>query len=585
MLGMVAGIATSGGFLIAGEACFPWNRDSEMCSYQSFLISTSWMTSGLLTLIQVFRFKIKGTPFYIGTGLISVMGTSFTFLPLGQEIVASGISACRSNGDPRCVGGDCMGCGLEAYGKYIGTAITASLFEIVIAILPKKIRDAIFPPVICGIALMMIGIGLIGSGMKYYGGGVFCAQNMLSRSATFGGPHICNESGEVQLAFGAPEYIGLATSVVLFGVLVQCLGSPFLKSTFIFWSLCFGCFVSGVSRYHGGGTEQKYWTPGKVDAAPAVTFFWAGGFGFVPFSFAPEYFIPMLICSYVTTAETVGDVLMTCQFSAISETEEVNKRIQGGIMADGINSVIAGICGSPPNTTFSGNNGIIAISRCAWRSAGFSCGIWLFLLGMIGKLGASFASIPIPVVGGMVLQTFTMVFVAGLELVGKAMNRRNSYLIMVSLCFGLGVAMEPQVFQGNGVASYFGKNLDFNYGLWPKKMVCSKFPTETVTVTAATCMVGTTDLGLDSAKCTIAGGSYKAAVTKTVPDTDCVNKNGFCCLAYDAGGLMMRTTLLIILKTPYAIAPIIAMILNFILPVDKDGDDMPSKDSAEIAAA
>merc|ERR1719230_1648967 len=336
----------------------------------------------------------------------------------------------------------------------------------------------------------MIGAGLISAGMKYYGGGVFCAQNMISRSATFGGPQICNESGEVMLVFGAPEYIGLATSVVLFGVLVQCLGSPFLKSTFIFWSLCFGCFVSGLSRYHDtSGKEYKYWTPSKVEKAPAVTFFWAGGFGFVPFSFAPEYFIPMLICSYVTTAETVGDVLMTCQFSAISDVEEVNRRIQGGIMADGLNSIIAGICGSPPNTTFSGNNGVIAISRCASRSAGFSCGIWLFLLGMIGKLGASFASIPIPVVGGMVLQTFTMVFVAGLELVGKSMSRRNSYILMVSLCFGLGVAMEPHIFQGNGVASYYGKNLDHNYGLWPRKMICTKYPVIDGTITPASCVL------------------------------------------------------------------------------------------------
>merc|ERR1719502_1744740 len=93
---MVAGIATSGGFLIAGEACFPWNPDPQMCSYQSFLISTAWMTSGLLTLIQVFRIKIKGTNLFIGTGLISVMGTSFTFLPLGQEIVRSGILACKN---------------------------------------------------------------------------------------------------------------------------------------------------------------------------------------------------------------------------------------------------------------------------------------------------------------------------------------------------------------------------------------------------------------------------------------------------------------------------------------------------------
>ncbi|CAH0368636.1 unnamed protein product [Pelagomonas calceolata] len=87
-LAMVAGIATSGGMLIAGDTCFPWQYDSAMCEAQNYLVSAAWITSGILTIIQVFRAKIRGTPYYLGTGLLSVMGTSFTFLPIAREMVA-----------------------------------------------------------------------------------------------------------------------------------------------------------------------------------------------------------------------------------------------------------------------------------------------------------------------------------------------------------------------------------------------------------------------------------------------------------------------------------------------------------------
>ena len=69
MLAMCVGIATSGGMLHANEACWSFNYDSQMCDAQSFLVSCSWFASGLLTMIQVFRVKIRGTPFSIGTGL------------------------------------------------------------------------------------------------------------------------------------------------------------------------------------------------------------------------------------------------------------------------------------------------------------------------------------------------------------------------------------------------------------------------------------------------------------------------------------------------------------------------------------
>merc|ERR1719482_535711 len=318
---------------------------------------------------------------------------------------------------------------------------------------------------------------------------------------SFFGPHICNESGFVKLVYGAPEYWGLALSVVFFGILIQVFGSPFLKSTFLFWSMMFGVIVAAVSSKYIGedhydpsvsskvGTSLGYYDfdspAARLPKAPVFTFFWAH-IQFAP-GFDIRYFLPLLICSWITTAETIGDVQMTSKFSMVTDPEEIESRIQGGVIADGFNSVIACLCGSPPNTTFSQNNGIIALTRCASRAAGFGCATWLIIIGLFGKVGAAMASIPMCVVGGMVLQCFTMVFVAGMQMATSKKTRRNSFILMISLGLGLGVAMMPNLFEGGGGKSFYGGNLKFNYGFWPEKLTCTEFYTWKTVAKPATC--------------------------------------------------------------------------------------------------
>jgi len=602
MLAMCVGIATSGGMLHANEACWSFNYDSMMCGSQSFLVSTSWFCSGLLTIIQVFRMKIKGTPFSLGTGLVSVMGTSFTFLPLGQAMVFGSVAEAKAMGDPRCMPDmpyargdftvtDCQGVAVEAYGKFLGTAMCASIFEVIIALLFKRewVKKYMFPPVVVGMAVLMIGGALISGGMKYFGGGVFCAQNMMSKAAALHkgptdwnahesvGPHLCTDSGEVKLAYGASEYWGLGLSVVLMGVVIQMVGSPFLKSTFLFWSMMFGVIVSAIATYTApDGSILSFWSTGRIDAAPIITFPWTH-IQFAP-GFAPEYFLPLLICSWITTAETIGDVEMTSRFSKITDNAEIVERQQGGVLADGCNSIVACLMGSPPNTTFSQNNGIIALTRCASRSAGFACGGWLIFIGLFGKVGAAMASIPMPIVGGVILQCFTMVFVAGMQILGPLLKiRRNSFIVMLSLAFGLGVAMEPQVVAGNGASVFYGKNIDFNHGLWPGYLTCDVFPTVTSTVVPEKCAKGGASVELSKGDCAIMGGAYTAAVTEEVVVKTCVNNNGKCCVKYNAGAKAARTALLVVLKTPYGIAVLIAALLNLILPVEKDDEEEEGK--------
>merc|ERR1719454_1365236 len=175
----------------------------------------------------------------------------------------------------------------------------------------------------------------------------------------------------------------------------------------------------------------------------------------------------------ISTAETVGDVAQTCKYSQVIDEKEKSSRVQGGLLADGVNSFFACLFGSPPNTTFSQNNGLIALTRCASRSAGFSCGFWLIILGLFGKFGALFGSIPICVVGGVVLQMFSSVFVSGMRVATSDFTRRNQFILMLALGVGLGVAMEGHIFDCPGPYAFVRKNLAYDYGFWPEKNVCT----------------------------------------------------------------------------------------------------------------
>ena len=117
-----------------------------------------------------------------------------------------------------------------------------------------------------------------------------------------------------------------------------------------------------------------------------------------------------------------GDISITAAYSANSldkSEEEVMSskatmsRIQGGLLADGINSLLAALFLTPPNTTFSQNNGVIQITACASRAAGFACAGWLILLGIFVPIGAFFADIPLCVLGGMVTILFCSIMVGG----------------------------------------------------------------------------------------------------------------------------------------------------------------------------
>lgn len=213
-------------------------------------------------------------------------GTSFTFLPI-FEIAILSMKADGFTGE-------------EAYGKMLGTSMLCAVLEIFFSLLPGKTIRKIFPPVVSAVAVTLIGVALTGTGMKYWGGGVVCAEMgwkehaQVRDSVGFGMPvsnvpsAICSGSAQVALPYGSTEYIGLGFSVLVFLVVIELFGSTFMKNCNVILALLFGYFVAGVSNYEG----LPYVDTSKIEAAPVVDFLWTQWFGIGIYGPA---IIPMLI--------------------------------------------------------------------------------------------------------------------------------------------------------------------------------------------------------------------------------------------------------------------------------------------------
>lgn len=130
--------------------------------------------------------------------------------------------------------------------------------------------------------------------------------------------------------------------------------------------------------------------------------------------------------------------------------------LQGGLTSDGTGSVLSGLMTSMPNTTFSQNNGVISMTKCASRRAGFWCAGWMFLLGVFGKFAGLIVAIPDCVLGGMTIFLFANVLTSGINLSHNVDldSRRNKFIFAWSMAIGVGVVVWPFAFADQRASPY-----------------------------------------------------------------------------------------------------------------------------------
>ncbi|THV02387.1 Xanthine/uracil permease [Dendrothele bispora CBS 962.96] len=409
------------------------NLDSERSSY---MISASLITCGILSLVQMSRLKLFDK-YYLGTGLISVVGTSFATLSTANAIFDAmyndGTCPSTTAADGTVTRGACP----DAYGKLLGTSLICSFLEIFMSFIPPRVLKRIFPPMVTGrtgTVILMIGASLIGSsGIPNWGGG----SNDCANSPTSGFFQLCpNINAPRPLPWGSPEFIGLGFLSFVSIILTEMFGSPFLKNISIIVGLAIGCIFAGGFGYIDGSS---------IKTAPAITFLWVHTFKIGVY---PPAILPMFAVYISLAMEAIGDITATSEVSRLPvDGEEFDSRIQGGVLSDGIGGFLSALFTVSPLSVFAQNNGVIAITRCANRGAGRWCCFFLILFGILGKISGVFLAIPNPVLGGVTTFLFANVAVSGIRVLSyNNFNRRERFILAAALSFGIGDLLVPTIF-------------------------------------------------------------------------------------------------------------------------------------------
>ena len=343
------------------------------------LVSMALFTSGITTFIQVKRIGP------LGSGLLSVQGTSFTFVPVAIQTGAAG--------------------GLSLI---LGMAIAAAPLQMILSRFLEVARK-VFPPIVTGSVVMLIGMSLIRVGMRDLAGG-FGAED-----------------------FGHPRHLLLGGLVLTVIILVNRFGRGFVTTISIAAGMVAGYLAAtALGLVDFGLVMQAGWFSLPMPLQ----------FGL---SFDALFLVPWLIAYFITTLESVGDITATSQVSRQPvEGPLYYRRLKAGVLADGFNSMLAGLLNSMPNTTFSQNNGVIRLTGVASRWVGFAVAAWLVALGMFPKFAALISVMPKPVLGGATVVLFATVSLAGLRIAFRdGLTIRNEVILAVTLALGLGVILVP----------------------------------------------------------------------------------------------------------------------------------------------
>jgi xanthine/uracil permease len=153
---------------------------------------------------------------------------------------------------------------------------------------------------------------------------------------------------------GDPKLIGLGFSVFITIIFVELFGSPLMRSASVVLGLAMGCTISGATGY---------WSRENIDAAPVATFLWVATF---KLSVDGALALPLLIMFICEAVSCMPDILATAEISGVDiDGIEFNSRIQGGILCDGVGSLVSALGTGLPMVSQAGNNGVISLTGCA----------------------------------------------------------------------------------------------------------------------------------------------------------------------------------------------------------------------------
>lgn len=317
----------------------------------------------------------------VGSRVACIMGTDFTF-------VSPSISVGSVLGLP----------------GIIGATILGAFLEIILSFFIKPLMK-FFPPLVTGTVVCLIGLTLLPVAIDWAAGGSGAAD------------------------YGDLKNIGVAAFVLVVTLILNRSKKGIISSASILIGMVIGyivCIPLGMVDFNE--VKEASWISIPRIFEYGVTFDFKALIAFLP-----AYF--------VTTIETVGCLKAVGESSNIEMKEE---QIGAGVLADGVGSIIGGIVGSFPNTSFSQNVGVISLTKVASKYVAVMAGIILVTLGFLPKIAALVTQIPQPVLGGVGIVMFGTVAAAGIKTLSKVkLTERSLLIIAISIGVGLGVTFRP----------------------------------------------------------------------------------------------------------------------------------------------
>jgi xanthine permease len=346
----------------------------------TFIVQMALLVAGVATIVQVYPVGP------VGARLPIVMGTSAIFVaPLIDIGSTFGLAA------------------------IFGAVIVASPVEVVIGYFFDDVRG-LFPPLVTGIVVMLVGLTLIPIAMQYAAGGPGAET------------------------YGNLEHLGVAALVLVVALGLNQFFDGFARAASVLVAVLVGYVAAApLGLLDLSGVADAAWVSVPVPLQYGV-------------AFEPSAIVLVAFAYVVTAMETIGDVSGTTEAVGRDPTDD---EMRGGLVADGVMSAFAAVFNAFPNTSFSQNVGLIGFTGIASRFVVAVTGVLLVVLGFVPKVAEVVAAMPAAVLGGAAVVLFGMIISIGLRMVarGADLNRRNLTIVAVSLVLGVGVEVQSDVLQ------------------------------------------------------------------------------------------------------------------------------------------
>ena len=364
-----------------------------------FLISMALFASGVCTFIQCRRIGP------VGARLLCVQGTSFSFI---APLIGIGLMAQKGVADPADV--------MWGLPLIFGCCIAAAPMEMVFAFLFRRLQR-IVTPIVSGIVVTLIGLGLIKVGIISCGGG----------------PEVIGNPNAVY-PFACWQQLTVSGSVLLTIVFFNTFSNRFVRMGSVVFGILVGYAVAacfGMVRFETGAL---------VSFNVPMPFKWGVRFDW-------SAILGLMVVYLVTSFEACGDITANSMISGLSLSGgDYHERVRCGVLADGVNSAIAGVFNSFPNSIFAQNNGLIQLTGVASRYVGYWIAAMLLVLGFFPIVGMVFSTMPDAVLGGATLLMFGMVAAAGVRIIAsQPIGRKEMLVLAIALGAGLGVELCPDI--------------------------------------------------------------------------------------------------------------------------------------------